>query len=51
MNGKPVNQKRRKYDAEFKAEVLKMVESGQSVPELSKKHRYQRFCIRWLDAV
>jgi transposase len=36
MNGKPVNQKRRKYDADFKAEVLKMVESGQSIPELSK---------------
>ena len=36
MNAKPVNQKRRKYDADFKAEVLKMVESGQSIPELSK---------------
>jgi transposase len=36
MNGKPVTPKRRKYDADFKAEVLKMVESGQSVPELSK---------------
>ncbi len=36
MNRKPVNQKRRKYDADFKAEVLKMVESGQSIPELSK---------------
>ncbi len=36
MNGKPVNPKRRKYDADFKAEVLKMVESGQTIPELSK---------------
>lgn len=36
MNGKSVNPKRRKYDADFKAEELKMVESGQSIPELSK---------------
>ena len=36
MNGKPVTPKRRKYDADFKAEVLKMVERGQSVRELSK---------------
>jgi transposase len=36
LNGKPVKPKRRKYDADFRAEVLKIAESGQSVPELSK---------------
>jgi transposase len=36
MNQTQVKMKRRKYDADFKAEVLKMVDNGQSIPELSK---------------
>lgn len=36
MEHKPVRKKQRKYDAEFKKEVLKMIESGRSVPEVAQ---------------
>lgn len=36
MEQKTVKTSRRKYDAEFKKEVLKMIESGRSVPEVSE---------------
>jgi transposase-like protein len=36
MNPKPPLQKRRKYDEDFKAAVLKMVENGQAVSQISK---------------
>ena len=36
MTPKPPLQKRRKYDEDFKAEVLKMVENGQAVSQISK---------------
>jgi transposase len=36
MTSKPPLQKRRKYDEDFKAEVLKMVENGQAVSQISK---------------
>ncbi len=36
MNQNQVKMKRRKYDADFKAEVLKIVDNGQSIAELSK---------------
>ena len=36
MEQKTVKTSRRKYDAEFKKEVLKMIESGRSVPEVAK---------------
>ena len=35
MEQKPVKTHRRKYDADFKKEVLKMIESGRSVPEVA----------------
>lgn len=36
MEGDQVKKSRRKYDADFKQEVLKMVESGRSVSDISK---------------
>jgi transposase len=36
MEQKPVKANRRKYDADFKKEVLKMIESGRSVPEVAQ---------------
>ena len=36
MEQKPVKTHRRKYDADFKKEVLKMIESGRSVPEVAQ---------------
>jgi transposase len=36
MEQKPVKTSRRKYDADFKKEVLKMIESGRSVPEVAQ---------------
>ncbi len=36
MEAKTKSPSRRKYDAEFKAEILKMVASGQTVPYISK---------------
>jgi transposase len=36
MEQKTVKKNRRKYDAEFKKEVLKMIESGRSVPDVSE---------------
>jgi transposase len=36
MSPKPPLQKRRKYDEDFKAEVLKMFENGQAVSQISK---------------
>ncbi|WP_298352379.1 transposase [Runella sp.] len=35
MEKPKVNRKRRKYDENFKLEVLKMVDSGRTVPEVS----------------
>ena len=36
MTGKRAKKARRKYDAAFKEEVLKMVASGRSVPEIAQ---------------
>ena len=36
MTGKSAKKTRRKYDASFKEEVLKMVSSGRSVPEIAQ---------------
>ena len=36
MEQKTVKTSRRKYDAEFKKEVIKMIESGRSVPEVAQ---------------
>lgn len=36
MNETKSSKKRRKYDAEFKAEVLRMVANGQSAPQVAK---------------
>lgn len=36
MSSKSGNKVRRKYDAAFKADVLKMVESGRSIPDVSQ---------------
>ena len=36
MEQKPSKKRHRKYDADFKKEVLKMVESGRSVPDISQ---------------
>jgi transposase len=36
MTGKSTKKTRRKYDAFFKEEVLKMVASGRSVPEIAQ---------------
>lgn len=36
MEGKPVKTIRRKYDADFKKEVIKMIESGRSVPDVAQ---------------
>ena len=36
MDPKKTKESRRKYDADFKNEVLKMVESGRSVPEIAQ---------------
>ena len=36
MDPKKVKKNRRRYDADFKNEVLKMVESGRSVPEIAQ---------------
>jgi transposase len=36
MEQKTVKSRRRKYDAEFKKEVIKMIESGRSVPEVAQ---------------
>jgi hypothetical protein len=35
MESKTVKSKQRKYDADFKKEVIKMVEAGRSVPDVS----------------
>lgn len=37
MNSENSKKKRRKYDAEYKAEVLKMLASGQSAPQIAQK--------------
>jgi transposase len=37
MNGSNLSKKRRKYDEEFKSDVLKMVADGRSISEISKK--------------
>lgn len=36
MEQKTVKASRRKYDAEFKKEVIKMIESGRPVPEVAQ---------------
>jgi transposase len=36
MSNKAAKGSRRKYDAAFKEDVLKMVESGRSIPEIAK---------------
>ena len=36
MEQKPLKKRHRKYDADFKKEVLKMIESGRSVTDLSQ---------------
>jgi len=36
MEAKLVKTNRRKYDAEFKKEVIKMIESGRSVPDAAQ---------------
>jgi transposase len=36
MVQKTVKKSRRKYDADFKKEVLRMVESGRSIPDVSE---------------
>ena len=36
MDIKTVKRSRRKYDADFKKEVLKMIESGRSVPDVAQ---------------
>ena len=36
MEAKSVKTSRRKYDAEFKKEVIKMIESGRSVPDVAQ---------------
>jgi transposase len=36
MDSKTVKRSRRKYDADFKKEVLRMIESGRSVPDVSQ---------------
>jgi transposase len=36
MSGKPIPKKRRKYDEDFKTEVLKMVANGKPVAEISQ---------------
>lgn len=36
MEQKTVRASRRKYDAEFKKDVVKMIESGRSVPEVAQ---------------
>lgn len=36
MEQKAVKKSRRRYDAEFKKEVIKMIESGRSVPEVAQ---------------
>lgn len=36
MEQKQFKKGRRKYDADFKKEVLKMVESGRSIPDISQ---------------
>ena len=36
MEHKPPKKRHRKYDADFKKEVLKMIESGRTVPDISQ---------------
>ena len=36
MDPKKAKESRRKYDSDFKSEVLKMVESGRPVPEIAQ---------------
>ena len=36
METKSVKQSRRKYDADFRKEVIKMVESGRRVPDIAQ---------------
>lgn len=36
MEGKFVKSGRRKYDADFKKEVIRMIESGRSVPDVAQ---------------
>jgi len=36
MEAKPVKTNRRKYDAEFKKEVIRMIESGRSVSDVAQ---------------
>ncbi len=36
MESKTVKSRQRKYDAEFKSEVIKMVEAGRSVPDVAQ---------------
>jgi transposase len=36
MEGKSIKKSRRKYDADFKNEVLRMIENGRPVPEVAQ---------------
>ena len=36
MESKSVKKSRRKYDAEFKKEVIQMIEMGRSVPDIAQ---------------
>ena len=36
METKPTKQSRRKYDADFRKEVIRMVESGRKVPDIAE---------------
>jgi transposase len=48
MNGSNLSKKRRKYDEEFKSDVLKMVADGRSISEIAKKLGIsERMVYRW----
>ena len=40
MEHKPIRKKQRKYDADFKKEVLKMIESDGPVPKVARVLRH-----------
>lgn len=51
MTGKSTKKTRRKYDASFKEEVLKMVTSGRSVPEIAQALGIgENLVYRWKNA-
>ena len=51
MTGKSPKKTRRKYDAAFKEEVLKMVASGRSVPEITQALGIgENLVYRWKNA-